>query len=322
MRAGPCLPRRGVSGTGPMPSGGVLTVNDGILWAQRIQKESINARSKPSGGFSVRACVGGVPDVPRQFKPGHVDPTSKEIGTDFDPAKVGWDPNGTMAREFRRCLNLQSAGPRERHQFPETSAQEHGWLQARAGQFANRGEPMGSYTEKGIGWVAKDGHGGFLASDEIFSAERASAAAAAQEKARTEVKPRKSKDGNVREELGVPPFATSRPIAKFEEQSGPRRSEKKARVRKDGASGRSKPSEPASEGSRQRSSSLPSLSKDPVRKFEHREEAVVASLERVRHYMNRHQAHGTKWYRPLSNSDVATFADEYTKAWGVGLYSK
>merc|ERR1719487_1470123 len=28
-----------------------------------------------------------------------------------------------------------------------------------------------------------------------------------------------------------------------------------------------------------------------------------------------------KWYKPLSNSDVNKFADEYTKCWGVGLYT-
>mmetsp|Transcript_43177 Transcript_43177/g.92112 ORF Transcript_43177/g.92112 Transcript_43177/m.92112 type:complete len:313 (+) Transcript_43177:53-991(+) len=305
---------------------GVLTVNDGILWAQRIEKESVNARSKPSGGFSVRAAV-SVPDVPAKFKPGHIDPSSKDMGTDFDPVKLGWDPQGTMTKDFRRCINSQTAGPRDRHQFPETAAQELGWIQARAGQLGNRGEPMGSKTDKGIGWIAKDGHQGVLAAsvETADSGERAAAAAVAAEKARKEVRPRKSKDGNVREELGVPPFATSRPIAQFEQHSGAGRSEKKVRMRKDTESGsvrtgHSKASaSQASQASRHRSSSLPSLSSDPSRRFRHREEALDASLERVRHYMNRHQ--NNKWYHPLSNSDVATFADEYSKCWGVQLYA-
>eukprot|EP00440_Ansanella_granifera_P059341 gb/GFBE01064323.1/.p1 GENE.gb/GFBE01064323.1/~~gb/GFBE01064323.1/.p1 ORF type:complete len:319 (+),score=40.68 gb/GFBE01064323.1/:1-957(+) len=314
-----------------MPAGPGLTASEQLLWAQRIQKESINAKAR-QGGFSVRAAV-SVPDVPTKFKPGHMDPREAS-GSGFDPKVVGWDPAGTMTTDFRRCMNQQTAGPRERHLFPETAQQEIGWIQGRCGKPKERSEPAGSKpTRLGVGWLVKDGHGGMMAR----AAEKAGEGGVADVPDETE-KPRvrKSKDGNVREALGVPPYATQIPCAVWPDESEKHsqggsqrpsvpessrshkgsRSSKGSRHRKS----RSK-SELSRAGQSQlaRGSSVPNLQPDPERIFLDQEKALSKAMTNSREYLN---GPTNMWYKPLSNSDVATFADAYTKAWGVGLYSK
>ncbi|CAK9022562.1 Epsin-2 [Durusdinium trenchii] len=45
--------------------------------------------------------------------------------------------------------------------FPETCQQEIGWIQGNCGKLAHRSEPAGSKpTRLGVGWLMKDGHGG------------------------------------------------------------------------------------------------------------------------------------------------------------------
>merc|ERR1712151_53978 len=107
------------------------------------------------GVFSIRAAV-SVPDVPGEFKPGHVDPTRKQAR--FDPEKAGL--TGPQAREFRRSINSERVGPREKHQFPESCMQEIGWCQGTSGPVVDRSEPAGSNPSKlGLGWQNSDGHG-------------------------------------------------------------------------------------------------------------------------------------------------------------------
>lgn len=281
-----------------MPQGPGPTAADHILWSQRIQKEGINAKTRPEG-FSVRAAV-SVPDVPSKFKPGQMDPREAS-GAGFDPRTIGWDPKGTMTTEFRRCMNQQKACPRERHMFPETCQQEIGWIQAQRGKLQQRSEPAGSRpTRLGIGWLAKDGHGGVMAA----AAEKASNDSCVV--LPTEVankKIRKSKDGNVREELGVPPYATYVPCAQWENMAPPSPSRTNSK-HKDGL---------------QKYSSLPALQVDSTKRFVSQERALETALARSRQFLNGPQNH---WYKPLSNSDVAQFADAYTKAWGSGLYCK
>merc|ERR1712107_188800 len=124
----------------------------------------------------------------------------------FDPQTVGL--KGPMAMEFRRSLNRDKAQPRERHQFPETRGQEIGWCMtmSRGAPAKERSEPAGSNPSKlGIGWLQKDGHGGPTTKLAAASGSIERELPPYEEKP----KPRKSKDGNVREEFGVPPYGTS-----------------------------------------------------------------------------------------------------------------
>ncbi|CAK8996548.1 unnamed protein product [Durusdinium trenchii] len=271
-----------------MPGGPGLTAADHILWTQRIHKEEINARSRPDG-FSVRAAV-SVPDVPRKFKPGHMDPREAS-GGGFNPATLGWDPTGPVTKEFRRCMNQHTAVPRERHLFPETCQQEIGWIQGNCGKLAHRSEPAGSKpTRLGVGWLMKA-----LQVDPECP------------------KTRKSKDGNVREELGVPPYAISIPCAVWPETVNPPSKSPSSRTR-------SRKLTRAGENQMRRGGSMPNLQDLPdSERFIAQEAALGKAMDRSRRFLNCPSNH---WYKPLSNSDVAKFADAYSKAWGVSLYGK
>lgn len=129
----------------------VPDIRESILWTQRIEKEEkVNGTSMAT--FSMRAAV-SVDDVPAKFKPGHVNPVGGLSKEGFDPAKHGWDPDGPEAREFRRCIAMQSAGSRQRYPYPETSYQEHGWLLLPPGDAKARMRKK--KIRYGIGWEWK-----------------------------------------------------------------------------------------------------------------------------------------------------------------------
>lgn len=63
-----------------------------------------------------------------RFKPGHINPSQDQLNNKgFDPKDYGWDPQGELATEFRRCRKRSTAPPTNRFLFPETTAQENGW---------------------------------------------------------------------------------------------------------------------------------------------------------------------------------------------------
>jgi len=308
-----------------MPQGPGLTSASHVLWAQRIDKEQINARS--AGQFSVRAAVRA--DVPMKFKPGHSDPREAS-GAGFKPEAMGWEPNGTMAKEFTRCMNQQTVGPRERQLFPETSQQEIGWLMGVAKGAAGRSEPAGiKATRLGIGWCVRDGQGGPITTATADKSGENGVALIPDPYIKKKLPPRKSKDGNVRETLAVPPYATQVPCAQWpEEAPEPVQSQKSGSEGASDSKGskkrRQRRSRKAVEGQdnvgaalEQRAVSLPVLH---AQQFEKQERAVGKATKDIRQYLNKEGQFAE--YRPLNNSDVATFADFYTKTWGVGLYSK
>jgi hypothetical protein len=109
--------------------GDVNTPADQLIWRQLIEKEKQGARNAPKSGFSVHGAVRRE-EVPAMFKPGHIDPSKARLNTKgFDPKAYGWDPQGDMATEFRRCRKRATAPPTSRFLFPETTAQENGWCQ-------------------------------------------------------------------------------------------------------------------------------------------------------------------------------------------------
>jgi len=114
-----------------MPAfGDVNTPADQLIWRQLIQKEKEVQKHAPRSGFSLRFAVNRE-DVPVRFKPGHIDP-SKSDNKGFDPAAYGWDPQGELATEFRKCRKGATAPPTKRFLFPETTAQENGWCMKEA----------------------------------------------------------------------------------------------------------------------------------------------------------------------------------------------
>jgi len=177
-----------------------------ICWSQRIQKESVNKKAYKD--FSIRALVRNE-SVPIRFKPGHVDPRDAfdinliKKGETFDPAQTGL-PAGAV-KDFRRAINEQRSGPRQRHQFSETCGQEIGWVLSQAGVVDERSVPSGSNPSKlGIGWQQKDGHGGpttkLAAQKEVVLAEGSNGwAVPAYPVASREPK-------GVREAMGVGPY--------------------------------------------------------------------------------------------------------------------
>merc|ERR1740121_1161669 len=130
----------------------VLDVPGSLLWSQRISKgEKVNAAVNPS--FSLRNAV-TVLDVPSKFKPGHVNPAvDKDNMKRWDPADNGWDPSSAEAREFRRCLNTQTGGPRGFEAYPVTSSQELGWFLSAAGAPGDRVRRQKGRL--GFGWQPK-----------------------------------------------------------------------------------------------------------------------------------------------------------------------
>eukprot|EP00747_Dinoflagellata_sp_TGD_P164926 gnl/TRDRNA2_/TRDRNA2_185544_c0_seq1.p1 gnl/TRDRNA2_/TRDRNA2_185544_c0~~gnl/TRDRNA2_/TRDRNA2_185544_c0_seq1.p1 ORF type:complete len:252 (+),score=47.42 gnl/TRDRNA2_/TRDRNA2_185544_c0_seq1:88-843(+) len=244
-----------------------MDTNECICWTQRVQKEdAVRARSRPAS-FSVRAAV-SVADVPAKFKPGHINVMEAlKPGEQFDPASVGWDPSSTVAREFRRCMKKDSAGPRERHQFPATTSQELGWCLARAGNASERAGAVPP-TRLGLGWES--------------TPPFAEAAGNAEQKNK-----RQATDPVALPQLPLRSHASAPELgAKTRSQQHVRRKRRR----------------------------------DPLLELETQEKNLAAAFERSKMFLNGNRKN--RWYKPLSNSDVALFADEYTKSWGVGLYSK
>jgi len=130
----------------------MLDAVQNTIWTQRILKEeAVNCSADPKG-FSIRAAM-GVTDVPARFKVGQMDPQeAMRAPQTFDPATVGWDPQGAEVREFRRNYDAQTAGPRTRHAYPETASHELGWLLAPRGNMAERVERR--KMRMGFGWPA------------------------------------------------------------------------------------------------------------------------------------------------------------------------
>lgn len=295
-----------------------LTAKDHILWTQRIRKEeAVNCKSL--GTFSLRYAV-TEEGVPRKFKPGHLNPARDRIKDGhFDTAELGWQPNDAFTKEFRRCINRQRVGPRERHQFPETGYQELGWPQAQSGPAAERSQPAGSNPSKlGIGWLQKDGHGGPTTKLAAESAVKPEFQARLDRVLTDETRPRARmfRDGNVRESLGVPPFAcsTGGAVGRAQRAQGAAAGAAGAGAASVAASSSSKPS---------RTTSLPALgaaASGPDEALTSQEEVVAQAMDHSRLFLNRHQKN--QWYHPLTQSDVCLFANAYTLAFGKCVFHK
>lgn len=138
-----------MKGGRPMPDN-----RETLLWNQRIDKElRVNAPAQSGKKFCVRAAV-QIPDVPMKFKTGHQNPFAEDARSmrGFVPEEYGWDPQGGDAKDFRRCIDMQTVGSRSRYPLPETAYHEHGWLMAPSGNEAERVRVGTKKVRLGIGW--------------------------------------------------------------------------------------------------------------------------------------------------------------------------
>jgi len=287
----------------------ILTAKDQLIWTQRIRREEGVNTKVNKDGFSVRSAIRSV-DVPKRFKPGHVDPTKAET-------MDGFHPESKHASDLKGLLDKAQARPQDKLKWPDTSAQDHGWYQkdpATGATQPGRTSIAGALPRAGFGWMETP-------QDSPLPDYH-------------QVPPSKP--------IERPPFAFTSKEAlqavreKSMARGGPVRGGTHAGADRRALSvglGNSKqvvvsghPSLPG--GSRLtlagRAASTPSLAKPKIdtsnQSGDEDLESLEAAMKRNRIFMNRHGSY--KWYKPLGNSDVSAFADAYTKSWGVQLYAK
>lgn len=280
----------------------------------------MNARSKP--GFSIRAAV-QVEDVPKKFKPGHVNP-SKDVSPDgFVPEKYGWDPAGPDATEFRRCMWFKDAQPRQKYSLPETTYQDLGWIQSSPGPVEERTRRR--KLRYGLGWQCKP--------PAEWSASSANPPL---------IGPPTSQDPNTLEtvdegavtvlsatapsRLSATPgsrISAAAPLSRVSAAAPlPEQEAAASQVSVSAPSALSALTFCSSSSLPPRSASLPALKPREVEalRLEHREKRAVKAYEECREYSNIGQR-GHRWSRPLGMTDATSFQDNFCKAtMGVPLY--
>lgn len=319
----------------------MVTANEQILWTQRILKEdAVNAKVNPDG-FSLRSAV-RILGVPADFKPNLADPTRKEAPPSFEPG-------GTLAKALRKELKAQLAGPRERHIWPETSYQEHGWLMSQPGRMRDRTAFSGTEPRAAIGWswrapgaggeveasVAMERElegtvGGSTGSKAAFSRPRPPFAQISDE-ARKMIRESSLRAQGQRSVAGPLLSQASGPD---EDQDPTRRLAltqpvprslstpvlRGSGIARRGGSGACTPASSTSAVT-----PVEGIARGPAaarrRHLEEREATVTAAMDRSRHFLPK-DAKGRmdKYFRPLGSSDVTEFANAYTKSANVGLY--
>eukprot|EP00747_Dinoflagellata_sp_TGD_P184430 gnl/TRDRNA2_/TRDRNA2_40037_c0_seq1.p1 gnl/TRDRNA2_/TRDRNA2_40037_c0~~gnl/TRDRNA2_/TRDRNA2_40037_c0_seq1.p1 ORF type:complete len:377 (-),score=60.52 gnl/TRDRNA2_/TRDRNA2_40037_c0_seq1:165-1199(-) len=331
---------------------------ESILWTQRIEKEEECVRKGGPAQFSVRAAISGT-DVPVKFKPGHMHPgDAMKPGEHFDCSAVGWSRDSKIAKEFRRCIAQQTAGPRERHQFPVTTYQELGWCQSMSGHPSERSVAVPP-LQNGIGWVYRAPKDRAKTPDYVdnykvhvkvpkpcsINPETVSyppfwfsGAPARKEdsKKAAEAQAAEAKPAAVTFEPPAAPVETEKQRIRrekherkmkrremaaagetYEEMCKRERAEKREKLRASASEGELTRAGGAS--AMAKSSSLPELRIKQDEQLIQQEQQLDKAYNRVDRLFLRRR--GNRWYRPVNNSDVALFADAYTKAWGVGLYT-
>lgn len=249
----------------------------------------MNAPKNDGHNFSVRAAV-QIPDVPLKFKCGHQNPFDADVGDvrGFVPEEHGWDPHGEDSKEFRRCIDRQTAGSRFRYPCPVTANHEHGWLQAPTGNEAERVRVK--KCRMGIGWPNK------------HPSEWSESTAAAPLPSGAIAQP----------SSGSQLSAIAPSILSCGSQFEPR-SQEASRISAAAPTNLSLAT----------SVSLPALHeirKHPEAYLRYREEKVAKRMAESKRYLNKGDR-GLMWGRPLGTTDATNFDNEFTKRnGGVPLY--
>lgn len=304
---------------GEGPGRHLPTVAESLVWEQRIHKEEhYNARQ--IGKFSVRNCV-SVLDVPAKFKPGHIDPVKDDKGLQrFDPADNGWNPESHDAREFRRCLNSQSAGPRDRQAYPMTTAQEHGWA------LAPQGNPVDRVRSKknrmGIGWEFKHpsdwSESTAMAPPVLTEHTKGDAGERADGASHLSAAPPPPPPGGPSSRLSAAPPASvlsnSPPAQLLAAASAARASQLSATAPTElsGASA-------STASCLSRATSLPAIGAHPAERLHRQEKRLTRAINESARYFSRGDR-GQLYARPLGMTDATRFDNDFTKAAGVPLY--
>jgi len=272
---------------------GLYTAKDHFLWAQRIKKEEVNAKVNPDS-FSVRAAIRSE-DVPRRFKPGHVDPTKSFV-------EEGLDPASKLGEEFKSRLLEASVPLRGRLMFPETCAQDHGWFQkdpAQGSEQNDRTTTAGALPRfsAGIGWIAPPSVATTPKANAVSKGHRAASHGSTGKRTHSLMgKGGHATGAHAQHRKFLVTGHPSLPGGSILTLAG--RSASASELHR-GAWGRST------------SEAIKATTISP---------ALEEAMDRSRMFMNRHAKN--QWYRPLGNSDVSQFVDAYTKCWGVQLYGK
>eukprot|EP00933_Yihiella_yeosuensis_P012613 TRINITY_DN12151_c0_g1_i1.p1 TRINITY_DN12151_c0_g1~~TRINITY_DN12151_c0_g1_i1.p1 ORF type:complete len:315 (-),score=42.53 TRINITY_DN12151_c0_g1_i1:150-1094(-) len=289
-------------------------VRESFLWTQRIEKE-LKVNGKAQTRFSIRNSV-SIPDVPSKFKCGHVDPRDAGGLEGFNPAQHGWDPDGPEAVEFRRCMALQAAGSRHRHPYPETMYQEHGWLLAPSGDPAAR--MRHKKIRNGIGWVWKP--------PDQWSESTAMAPPIPQEHFEAL--------GSALSAVAPSAVSATAPIQLTQDSAAPSSRVSAAPPAPPQQGSHVSMAPPTSTLSRSapsaaRSVSLPALAAstsltylgstqtalDPGTKLKYREKKLTSAMNESREFLN-NGYRGFKWFKPLGQTDVTQFSNDFMKATG------
>jgi len=310
----------------------LLTAKDQLIWTQRIEKEREAHQPASLDGFSVLGAM-GVLDVPRRFKPGHIDPSKA-------PPDEGFELGSKMRKEVEFRLREKDAPRRDRYLWPDSAYQEHGWFQkdpARGPEKRGRTTLTGAPTTNGIGWRDKMYENKVykkLAPCGLFSLS------AENDKEYHEKPPPPRPVG-----IGTrPPFsfvsqeALAKVIAKKNEEGGTVRGNSHChadrRAQSIGVIGSA--TDPTAKANTVASGTkvlaanrsisegcLGVMSRGSTIKNADDHictDSFDSAMKRGRIFANRHPQY--KWYVPLGNSDVSQYVDNYTKCFGKPFYGK
>jgi len=123
----------------------ITTSKGQFLWRQRIAKERAHFSPNKRENFSVRSAL-RVLDVPKCFKPGHIDPHDQRTVEGLDPA---------TERSLRADVASKLRVPNEQLLWPETEQHQVGWHARASGPglpYEERGTMFGLAPRLGIGW--------------------------------------------------------------------------------------------------------------------------------------------------------------------------
>lgn len=312
----------------------LLNTRDQLIWTQRIYKEEgVNTKVNPDG-FSVRAAT-SVLDVPKRFKPGHVDHTKP-------PPDEGFEPGSKMKLQLEASLRDKEAPRRDRYMWPDSSYQEHGWFQkdpARGPEKLGRTSIVGALpTTNGIGWRDKryeDKVYKKIAPEGLFSLS----AANDKEYHEAPPPPRKGGPADRAPYAFISREAMKAVMAKAKETGGTHvrggshtGADKRAEsVGVIGSATDPTPKMPMTPSGSKLLAASRSISEGNLgimstgSKIKNPDDHICsesfdAAMARHRIFMNRNPKY--PWFVPLSNSDVAEYIDHYTKCFGKPYYGK
>jgi len=316
----------------PPARGGLLTSKEQLIWTQRIElEEGVNTKVNPEG-YSVHGAIRTL-DVPKRFKPGHVDPTKTRNDEGF--------PEGSkLKKSLDFCLAERDAPRRDRFLWPDTAYQEHGWFQkdpARGPEKRDRTTLTGAMPiHNGIGWRDKRYEEKVykkIAPEGLFSLS------AANDKEYVE-KPPPPRVGGPADRAPYA-FVSREALAKV---VADRKAREQGTVRGNmhcGADRRANslgvigtatdptdkaPSTPS--GGRVLAASR-AISEGTLHKFSKPQmvaddhlctESFDDALARQRIFMNRQPQY--KWYVPLTQNPITTYVDHFTKSFGKPYFGK